>query len=81
MKIAIWFSLLVVMTVVTVVEGVTGNRVTMTTGLVAVAAFAWLFMVRFVEAMTGSHSATCRCDGSLCKFETTDAAMIDKPQH
>lgn len=69
LKIAIWFSLLAVMSVVTVVEGVTGNRVTMTSGLVAVGAFAWLFMWRFVEAMTCSHSATCQCDGKLSQAE------------
>lgn len=46
-----WFSLMVVMTVVTTVAGVTGNNLGFATGLVGVACFSFLFMWFFLEAL------------------------------
>jgi len=51
LKIALWFSLMVAMVVLTVVAGVTGNGLGLAAGLVAVTCFAFLLMWLFVEAL------------------------------
>ncbi|WP_439125958.1 MAG: hypothetical protein ACNJA3_29050 (plasmid) [Pseudomonas rhizophila] len=51
MKIALWFSLMIVAVVLSIVTGVTGNLTGLALGLVAVTAFSFNFMSHFVEAL------------------------------
>lgn len=51
LKIALWFSLMIVAVVLSIVTGVTGNLTGLALGLVAVTAFSFNFMSHFVEAL------------------------------
>ncbi|MDH4602394.1 hypothetical protein [Pseudomonas syringae] len=51
MKIAVWFSFMVVVSLAVIVAGVQGNVVATFLGLVSAAGSAFLFMMYFVEAM------------------------------
>ncbi|WP_167356514.1 hypothetical protein [Pseudomonas lurida] len=53
MKIALSFSLIVVMTVLAVVAGVTGNKPALALALMTVALASTIFMWLFVETLRG----------------------------